>query len=123
MARFRPRDMKRARELRRQATPAERVLWRYVSRGQLGVRFCRQMPVGPFFADFLCRELKLIVELDGHSHDVQPERDRARDRYLAAAGVRVVRFANADVMRDVGGVVEGVRLEVAALRDLRQAHP
>src|SRR5690606_33768352 len=46
-----------------------------------------------------------------------------RDRYLAEAGFRVVRFANADVMRDVGGVVEAVRLEVASLRDLRQAPP
>ena len=98
-------------------------MWRYISRGQLGVKFCRQMPVGPFFADFLCRALKLIVELDGHSHDVRPERDRARDRYLAAAGFRVVRFANADVMRDVGAVVEAVRLEVAALRCLPRAHP
>lgn len=123
MARFRPRDTQRARELRRQATPAERELWRYISRAQLGVKFCRQMPVGPFFADFLCRELKLIVELDGHSHDVQPERDRTRDRSLAEAGFRVVRFANADVMRNVGGVVEAVRLEVEALRCRRLAHP
>jgi len=76
------------------------------------------MPVGPFFADFLCRERKLIVELDGHSHDVAPERDVYRDRYLAEAGYRVLHFANADVMGNVEGVVAAIRLELT-----RPAHP
>jgi BirA family biotin operon repressor/biotin-[acetyl-CoA-carboxylase] ligase len=53
---WKARDIKRARELRRAATPAERLLWRYLSRSQLGAKFSRQMQVGSFFADFLCRE-------------------------------------------------------------------
>ncbi len=76
------RDTKRARELRNAATPAERALWRHFAKSQLDVRFSRQMPVGAFFADFLCRSHRLIVEVDGHSHDVQPWRDEARDAYL-----------------------------------------
>jgi len=118
VATFKSRNTSRARELRHAATPAERKLWRYLSRNQLGARFSRQMPVGPFFADFLCRERKLIVELDGHSHDVAPERDVYRDRYLAEAGYRVLHFANADVMGNVEGVVAAIRLELT-----RPAHP
>ena len=103
------RDTKRARELRNAATPAERALWRQLARCQLGVKFSRQMPVGPFFADFLCRSRKLIVEVDGHSHDVQPERDQARDAYLKSEGYRVLHFSNADVLGNTQGVIEIIR--------------
>jgi len=115
---FYPRDTKRARSLRNQATPAERLLWRYLSRSQLGVKFSRQLPVGPYFADFLCRELKLIVELDGFSHDVRPERDVARDAYLIGHGYSVLHFSNADVAGNVEGVVMAIREAIGRL-----AHP
>ena len=55
MPEWKPRNTERARELRNAATPAERALWRYLARSQLGAKFSRQMPVGPFYADFLCR--------------------------------------------------------------------
>src|SRR3546814_6696851 len=65
---FQPRDTPRARELRNAATPAERTLWRCLSRRKVaGWKFSRQMPVGPYFADFLCREAHLVIDLDGHS--------------------------------------------------------
>ena len=115
MTKFRDRDTERARELRNGATPAERKLWGYLSRKQLGVRFNRQLKVGSFFPDFLCRELKLIVEVDGHSHDVQPERDVVRDLRLTEAGYRVLHFTNADVFENVEGVVTAIRLEVERL--------
>ena len=110
---FRDRDTNRARELRNAATPAERLLWQYVSKSQLGVKFSRQVPVGPFFSDFLCRELKLIIELNGFSHDVQPERDIFRDRYLAEHDFRVLHFTNADVLGNVEGVVTAIKLALA----------
>ncbi|GAB5349956.1 endonuclease domain-containing protein [Alteriqipengyuania sp. 357] len=103
------RDTKRARELRNAATPAERELWKHLAKSQLGVRFSRQMPVGPFFADFLCRSRKLIVEVDGHSHDVQPERDESRDAYFRSEGYRVLHFSNADVLGNTDGVIETIR--------------
>lgn len=68
------------------------------------------MPVGPFFADFLCREHSLIIELDGFSHDIQPNRDVNRDRYLTEAGYRVLHFQNADVMQNTEGVVMTIRM-------------
>jgi very-short-patch-repair endonuclease len=110
---FQPRNTERARELRNRATPAERALWRYLSRSQLGAKFSRQMPVGPYFADFLCREHKLVIELDGHSHDIDPGRDIARDRYLRDSGFRVLRFANADVLGNVEGVILSIRAALA----------
>ena len=63
-----------------------------------------------FYADFLCRQYRLIVELDGHSHDVAPERDVWRDIILNRAGYRVLHFSNEDVMTNAEGVVEAIRL-------------
>ncbi|MBO9519112.1 MAG: endonuclease domain-containing protein [Porphyrobacter sp.] len=118
MPEWKPRNTERARELRNSATPAERALWRYLSRSQLGVKFSRQMPVGPFYADFLCRERKLVIELDGFSHDIQPGRDAFRDRWFVGQGYRVLRFANQDVLRETEGVVTAIAVELARL-----AHP
>jgi BirA family biotin operon repressor/biotin-[acetyl-CoA-carboxylase] ligase len=119
---WKPRNTARARTLRNQATPAERALWEHLSRSQLGAKFSRQMPVGPFYADFLCRELKLVIELDGFSHEVAPERDRLRDRWMEANGYTVLRFTNAEVLGNVEGIVTAIRLAVEPLR-ASQAHP
>ncbi|WP_395390961.1 DUF559 domain-containing protein [Novosphingobium sp. BL-8A] len=120
---FLPRNTVRARQLRNEATPAERLLWRYLSRSQLGVKFSRQMPVGPYFADFLCRELALVVELDGWSHQVRVEYDAARNRWMAAHGLRVMRFSNEAVMRELEGVVTAIREEVAVIRRRQDGPP
>lgn len=116
MPNWQPRNTKRARTLRNQATPAERTLWQHLCRSQQGAKFSRQMPIGPYFADFLCRELKLVVELDGHSHDVEPERDGSRDRWIAQQGYGVLRFTIAEVRDNIEGVVQTIRLEVERLR-------
>ena len=110
---FRDRNTVRAQKLRNAATSAERLLWNYLGRSQLGAKFSRQMPVGPFFADFLCRELGIIIELDGHSHDVQPERDIVRDRYLAEQGFHLMHFTNAEVLGNVEGVVTQIKCVLA----------
>ena len=94
-------------------------MWTYLSRSQLGVKFSRQMQVAEnFCADFLCRQRGLIIELDGYSHDIAPERDVWRDACLRRAGYRVLHFSNHDVIENVEGVVEAIRL---ALNE--QAHP
>ncbi|MEM7689674.1 MAG: DUF559 domain-containing protein [Pseudomonadota bacterium] len=108
MPNWKPRDTKRAKTLRNSATPAERHLWKYLGRSQLGAKFSRQMPVGPFFVDFLCRSHKLAIEIDGFSHDVQPERDVLRDQHLRDAGFRILHFSNEDVMTNTDGVVEAI---------------
>jgi BirA family biotin operon repressor/biotin-[acetyl-CoA-carboxylase] ligase len=116
MPSFRPRNTERARELRREATPAERLLWRYLARGQVGAKFSRQMPIGPYFADFLCRELMLVVEIDGFSHEMRQAADAVRTRAIEAAGYRVVRFTNADVLGDAEGVARAIEAVVRVER-------
>ncbi len=102
----------RARTLRRDSTEVERWLWGRLRDRRLGGRkFVRQMPVGPFFADFGCREAKLIVELDGAQH-AESRRDESRDAFLVRQGFRVLRFWNHEVVSDIGAVCETI---VAAL--------
>ncbi len=116
MPEWTPRNTTRARTLRREATPAERTLWEHLSRGQCGAKFSRQMPLGPYFADFLCRSLRLVVECDGFSHDLEPEKDARRDGSMQAEGYTVLRFANEDVLHNTEGVVQMIRQEVERLK-------
>ena len=111
---FKPRNTKRAKELRQQASPAERRLWQYLSNSQLDRhKFSRQIPIGPYFADFVCRNAKLVVELDGYSHDVRVGYDAARTRFIEAQGYSVVRFSNEDVMKNMEGVLTMIGLALA----------
>ena len=111
---FKPRNTTRARELRNQATPAERSLWTALSsRKVAGHKFSRQMPVGPYFADFLCREAKLVIELDGYSHDMSLAHDAERDRYMSREGYTVLRIANGDVMNNLEGCVAQIEMVLA----------
>ena len=112
-----PRNTSRARDLRNRATPAERTLWQYLARSQLGAKFSRQMPIGPWYVDFLCRELKLVIELDGHSHDIDPQRDERRDADLRARGYRVLHFTNTDALKDPDAVALAIRQEIEKLRE------
>lgn len=75
------------------------------------------MPVGPYFADFLCRELNFIIELDGMSHDQSVKHDRRRDSYCRSLGFKILRIANDDVMTNLEGVVSHIQAILA------QAHP
>jgi very-short-patch-repair endonuclease len=100
-----------ARRLRRDRTEAEDRLWKYLRNRQMdGAKFRSQSPVGPYVADFLCAEAKLIVELDGGQHGI--EKDAARTKALEAAGYRVLRFWNNDVLANTEGVLAEIRLAV-----------
>jgi very-short-patch-repair endonuclease len=84
-----------------------------------GAKFSRQMPVGPYFCNFLCREHKLIIEVDGPSYDQMLEGDAARTRYLNTEGYRVLRFTNDEVIFGLEGVIaaiEAVLMPTPALR-------
>jgi len=122
MPQWKPRNTSRARELRNAATPAERLLWRYLSRNQTGTSFSRQMPVGPYYADFLSRELNLVIECDGISHDRDPASDAARDDWMSTNGYTVLRFTNADILANAQGVAMKIASEVLRLQ-ASQAHP
>ena len=98
--------VERARALRRNATPAETMLWRALRSGQLASqKVRRQVPLGPFILDFAVVGQCLAIEVDGESHAADPARDRRRTAWLAARGWRVVRFTNAEVLGNLDGVL------------------
>ena len=115
-----PKITARARELRRVMTPAEKVLWQRLRNRAAGPKFRRQRPIGPFIADFYCVEAGVVVEIDGEGHAApsQAARDAARDEWLQARGLTVLRFANAQVLLEPEAVVEAI-LEVCS----RGPHP
>ena len=104
----------RSRELRLNATPAERALWEQLSaRKVAGVRFNRQFPIGPFICDFVSRTAKLVIEVDGGQHAVDVAKDEARTAYLEERGYRVIRFWNNDVLDRIDGVVSEIERVLA----------
>ncbi|MBL28339.1 MAG: DNA (cytosine-5-)-methyltransferase [Rhodospirillaceae bacterium] len=110
-----------ARHLRKQSTDAERLLWRHLRRGQLeGFHFRRQVPLGPYVVDFLCRSLKLAIELDGGQHEESA--DRNRTAWLEARGYRVLRFWNNDLLANTAGVLEVIRTAALSMAG-RQPEP
>ena len=98
-----------ARGLRKELTPAEKTLWKYLREKQLGFKFRRQQAVGRFIADFICFEKRLIIELDGEVHFYQKERDSERDDYLKESGFKVVRFLNGEIEKDIEGVLNKIQ--------------
>ncbi len=78
-------------------TRPEKILWAMLRGRQVGLRFRRQHPVGPFVLDFYCPSAKLAVEVDGPAHEGQTERDERRSDWLRREGIRVLRFSAAEV--------------------------
>ena len=106
------RRIDRARRLREDATPAEKVLWRQVRGRALGVRFRRQHPIGPFIVDFAATSVRLAVELDGEGH-YRGDGDVARDARLRRMGIRVFHVENRVVLEQVDDVLAELRWLVA----------
>ena len=104
-----------AKALRKRQTDAEKLLWRHLrNRNFQGIKFRRQHPVGDYIVDFISLEQNLIIELDGGQH-AEPEhkhKDAKRDRYFTGRGFRVLRFWNNEVLANLNGVLEAIRLAV-----------
>ena len=99
----------RARSLRQPLTPAEQALWNRLRARQLGgYKFRRQQPIGRFVVDFYCHESRLVVEIDGDTHDGNEQRDAARSAWLTAQGLRVVRYTNAEVHEQLEQVLAAI---------------
>jgi len=106
------RQRTRAKELRATMTRAETLLWRYLKAHRVdGLGFRRQVPFRNYIADFACLSARLIVEIDGASHDFAERQvaDQARDAFFAAQGFVTLRFTNEQVMSNLEGVVEAIR--------------
>ena len=98
-----------ARQLRRNQTDAEKIMWRKLRAKQLqDLKFRRQQPIGEFIVDFVCFEKKLIIELDGGQHEKNKEQDEIRDAWLSSQGYTVVRFWNNDILKNIDGVMQSI---------------
>ena len=103
-----PDAIDRARRLRRRMTDAERALWRALREAVPGWHWRKQVPLGPYFADFASHSAKLIIELDGGQHAAKTDHDAERSRFLESEGYRVIRFWNNEVLSNTDGVLQRI---------------
>jgi very-short-patch-repair endonuclease len=109
-----------ARRLRAQSTETEILLWKRLRTIRTdGTHFRRQVPIGPFVADFACMAARVVIELDGaqHNTDANREKDELRTRWLESEGYRVIRFWNNDLTSNMDGVLETVYAALYGSRD------
>ena len=108
-----------ANRLRKEMTKAEACLWKYGLRAGMmeGYKFRRQRPVLNFIADFMCIELKLIIEVDGITHQWEEtvRNDEIREKELVTAGFKVVRFTDDEVLNDINQVLHHIKLTIKTL--------
>jgi very-short-patch-repair endonuclease len=100
-----------AQQMRAQPTDAERALWQRLRHDVVlaGSHFRRQAVIGPFIVDFASRKAKIVIELDGGQHDWQQASDSSRQRQIEAAGYRMLRFWNNDVLGNLEGVMSEIQ--------------
>ena len=98
-----------ARKLRKKSTLAEILLWQKLRNKQMhGYDFHRQKPIDNYIVDFFCHKLRLIIEIDGQSHDSKTDEDRDRQKRLEAIGLYVLRFLDSDVKQNLEGVIAAI---------------
>ena len=106
---YNPGLKQRARELRKQGVLSETLLWNQLKGKKMrGYQFMRQKPVGEYIVDFYCSKLKLVIEIDGKSHDGRFSYDMKRQQFLESMGLTVIRFNDADVKRDMNNVLMAI---------------
>ncbi len=104
--------LSRRKDLRKDTTLQEYKLWYFLKGKNLGVKFRRQHGIGPYIADFYCKEKNLIIELDGSQHQENKEYDRERDNYIKTLGIKVLRFWNNEVDTNIEGVLMKIKEEI-----------
>jgi very-short-patch-repair endonuclease len=105
----------RSRALRREMTPAEKILWgRLRDRRFAGFKFRRQHVIGPYIVDFYCAQARLVLEIDGETHLGRERPDQTRQSWLEGQGLKVVRFWNTEVYDDGDPVMEIIWRECVA---------
>ena len=103
------------RQLRKNSTTAERILWKYLkARGLSGQKFRRQYSIGTFVIDFYCSNLKLAIELDGASHDTKDVKiyDKEREEIIKTFGIRFIRFRNEEVYSNLEKVLDNIKEKI-----------
>ena len=118
-----PKVLVKARRLRRDLTDAERKLWFELRDRRLrGYKFVRQEPIGPYYVDFVCRDQKLVIEVDGGQH-AESNHDAVRARFLLGDGYRILRFWNTDILQNRQGVLLTILKELSEREDAPHPAP
>jgi len=121
---YNPKLKERARELRNNSTPSEIKLWKSLRASQLkGYTFNRQKPLDEFIVDFYCRKLKLVIEVDGNSHNGKEAYDKKRQQRLETLGCTVIRFYDHDVMKHIDGVLYKIEQTIQKLEKEKNIPP
>lgn len=108
---YSPRLKQTARNLRKNMTLGEVILWQHIRRRQIkGYQFLRQKPIGKYVVDFFCKELMLAIEVDGESHEGRQREDEERQEKLKKLGVRFLRFQDSHVKQDLANVLKRIEI-------------
>lgn len=107
-----PEIFKKASMLRKKMTESEKILWEFLRLGINGNKFRRQHPIATFIVDFYCHKAKLVIEIDGKSHDSETAKkyDAARTEELELYGLKVIRYTNQQVLEKVNDVINEIKL-------------
>lgn len=116
-----------ANKLRKEMTKAEACLWKYALRaGKIKeYQFKRQRPVLQYIADFMCKELKLVIEVDGatHLYEEVSKKDKQKTQDLEQAGFKVIRFTDEEVLKNMNGVIKTIEFVVEERQKTHPLHP
>ena len=101
--------MTKARYLRKEETEAEKILWEELRNSKIGIKFRRQHPIDKFILDFYAPKIKLAIELDGKDHKENKRYDKIRTEFLESKNIKVLRFWNSEVEKDLKGVLKKIK--------------
>jgi len=118
---YNPKLKKYARELRKNSTLSEVLLWQKIKGKACDVEFHRQVPLNEFIVDFYCHELQLAIEIDGNSHDYRYDYDKRRQGVLEKFGVQFIRFSDIEVKKEMFSVLLSLRTIIKELQN--DIHP
>ncbi len=115
-----PEKIKRAKELRKNMTPAEKILWEHLRAKRFhNLKFRRQQIIEGFIVDFYCHSLGLVIEVDGEIHNKQKDYDTERAKILSAKDLHILRFTNEQVTENIEVVLKAITEKIEDIEDLR----
>ena len=106
---------KRSQRLRSESTLSEVLLWNEIKNKKLGVQFLRQKPIGNYIVDFYCARLRLIIEIDGSSHDFKQDYDSFRYEYFKTIGLTVIKFTDIEIKRNLEAVLRSLNEKISEM--------
>ena len=110
-----------ARELRKNSTLAEVLLWQNIKGKCYGYEFHRQVPLDEYIVDFYCHELRLAIEIDGNTHDYNFENDELRQKKLENMGINFIRFSDWDVKRNMNDVLRSLEFKISEIEEKKKS--